>query len=44
MKPLAVWSDDQSSSEALVWWTRLDSRWQVEVQRTESYRSLGSKP
>lgn len=40
MKPLAVWSDDQSSSEALVWWTRLDSQWQVEVQRTGPYQAV----
>jgi hypothetical protein len=31
--PLATWDDDKSRHNELVWWTRLDDRYQVEVQR-----------
>lgn len=35
LRPLAKWDDDQSLYEAggkLIWWSRLDDRFQVEVQ------------
>lgn len=35
--PLAKWDDNDSSHENLVWWSRLDGKYQVEVQRTGSY-------
>lgn len=31
--PLANWDDDKSSHPKLVWWSKLDGRYQVEVQR-----------
>lgn len=31
--PLAKWDDDNSSHPKLVWWSRLDDRYQIEVQR-----------
>ena len=31
--PLASWDDATSSHADLVWWSRLDTRYQVEVQR-----------
>ena len=37
MNPLATWEDDESTHEKLVWWSRLDKRWQVEVQRIDAY-------
>lgn len=36
-KPLAVWNDDSSTHPNLVWWSRLDRRFQVEVQRVGSH-------
>ena len=38
--PLATWSDDQSSHPRLVWWARLDDRWQIEVQRLADYQGV----
>jgi hypothetical protein len=38
--PLATWDNDNSSTELLVWWTRLDQRWQVEVHRTDNYNGI----
>ena len=35
-KPLANWDDKNSTHELLVWWSRLDERFQIEVQRTGS--------
>ena len=35
--PLATWSNDASAHPNLVWWARLDDRWQIEVQRTADY-------
>lgn len=32
-KALADWDDDHFRHPELVWWSRLDGRWQVEVQR-----------
>jgi len=32
--PLAKWEDNDSRHENLVWWSRLDNRYQIEVQRT----------
>jgi hypothetical protein len=37
-KPLANWEDNNSTHENLVWWTRLDDRYQVEVHRNPSTR------
>lgn len=37
--PLAVWDNNDSSHPQLVWWTRLDQRWQVEVQRVNDYNA-----
>ncbi|OGN10828.1 MAG: hypothetical protein A3B91_03520 [Candidatus Yanofskybacteria bacterium RIFCSPHIGHO2_02_FULL_41_29] len=31
--PLANWDDDQSSHPELVWWSRLDNKYQIEVHR-----------
>jgi len=31
--PLANWDDDKSLHPQLVWWNKLDERYQVEVQR-----------
>lgn len=31
--PLANWDDDKSLHPKLVWWSKLDGRYQVEVQR-----------
>lgn len=31
--PLANWDDDKSSHPKLVWWGKLDDRYQIEVQR-----------
>lgn len=31
--PLARWDDAKSAHPDLVWWSRLDTRYQVEVQR-----------
>jgi hypothetical protein len=36
-QPLATWTDDNSRHPLLVWWSRLDDRWQIEVQRTGPY-------
>jgi len=33
-QPLATWTDDASRHPLLVWWSRLDNRYQIEVQRT----------
>lgn len=43
IKPLAKWDDDESKNSKLVWWSKLDDRYQVEVQRvgqgdTDSYK------
>ncbi len=35
MTPLAKWEDNDSVHDRLVWWSRLDSKYQIEVQRTE---------
>lgn len=37
-RPLARWDDGASVHADLVWWSRLDARWQVEVHRLRSYR------
>jgi hypothetical protein len=31
--PLANWDDEQSSHPELVWWSRLDNKYQIEVHR-----------
>jgi len=36
-RPLAAWDDDNSSHPSLVWWSRLDGRYLVEVHRTGNY-------
>jgi hypothetical protein len=36
-KPLVQWEDDQSGHVDLVWGSRLDKRYQIEVQRTGYY-------
>lgn len=33
-QPLARWNDDNLSHPQLVWWSRLDNKYQVEVHRT----------
>lgn len=33
IQPLADWDNDQSSHPELVWWSRLDNRYQIEVHR-----------
>ena len=33
VKPLADWDNEQSSNPNLVWWSRLDNRYQIEVYR-----------
>ena len=33
VKPLADWDNEQSSNPNLVWWSRLDNRYQIEVHR-----------
>ena len=38
IKPLAVWEDDNSSHADLVWWVRLDDRYQIEVHRVTKYK------
>lgn len=38
--PLAVWDGDWSAHKDLVWWTRLDNRYQIEVHRTAEYKGL----
>jgi hypothetical protein len=35
--PFAKWDDNNSEHPELVWWSRLDGRYQVEVQRTGSH-------
>lgn len=35
--PLAEWDNNDSAHERLVWWTRIDGRFQVEVQRTDTH-------
>lgn len=40
VKPLANWDDDDSSHPDLVWWSRLDGRYQVEVHRTGSHSGV----
>ncbi len=35
--PLAVWDDNHSAHPNLVWWSRLDHRFQIEVQRVDNY-------
>lgn len=37
--PLASWSHDDSAHPELVWWAKLDDRWQIEVQRTDAYHA-----
>ena len=37
--PLATWDDNDSKHPLLVWWTRLDKRWQIEVQRIDDYNA-----
>ena len=39
--PLANWDDDKSSHPKLVWWSKLDKRYQVEVQRVGSGSESG---
>lgn len=34
---LAQWDDDNSSHDKLVWWSRLDNRYQIEVHYTDEY-------
>lgn len=36
-RPLAVWDDENSTHSDLVWRSRLDDRFQVEVQRVSMY-------
>lgn len=31
--PIMEWESEDSWREGLVWWSRLDKRWQIEVQR-----------
>ncbi len=31
--PLAVWDSQDPRAEGLVWWTRIDKRYQIEVHR-----------
>lgn len=33
MKPIAKWDSDETIYPGLVWWSKLDSRFQVEVQQ-----------
>ena len=40
IKPLAVWEDDNSSHTDLVWWVRLDDRYQIEVHRIGEYKGI----
>jgi hypothetical protein len=35
--PYATWDNNNSSHAMLVWWTRLDGRWQIEVHRIDDY-------
>ena len=39
-KPLASWENQDSSHPDLVWWTRLDGRWQIEVHHTSDYAGV----
>lgn len=32
MKPIAKWDSDQELYDGLIWWSKLDERYQVEVQ------------
>lgn len=38
--PLANWDDDDSRHFDLIWWARLDGRYQVEVQRVSDYLGI----
>lgn len=38
--PLATWDDNNSSHPDLVWWSRLDGRYQVEVHQTGGYYGI----
>lgn len=38
--PLANWDDNDSKHERLVWWNRLDGKFQIEVQRISDYTGI----
>ena len=41
ISPLADWNIEQSSNPNLVWWSKLDNRYQIEIHRkTESMAEL----
>jgi hypothetical protein len=42
--PLADWDDNNSSHPRLVWWSRFDRRFQVEVHRTGELPVIGDLP
>lgn len=37
---LADWDGNASQHQLLVWWTRLDGRWQIEVHRVDAYTGM----
>lgn len=39
-KPKASWNNPNETPLDLVWWTRLDDRWQIEVQRVNDRAGL----
>lgn len=34
-KPIMPWDSEEGFAESVVWWSRLDDRWQVEVRRAD---------
>lgn len=40
LRPLADWDDDRSAPPGVLWWSRLDERYQVEARRLPARRVL----
>lgn len=38
IQPVMRWNDDREFTDTVVWWSRLDSRYLVEVRRLEPYK------
>ena len=37
-RPMADWDESAEASANVVWWSRLDGHYQIEVQRVDDYR------
>jgi hypothetical protein len=40
MQPLANWDNHDSQHPDLLWWNRLDGKWQCEVQRVDDREAM----